>query len=85
MTKVSFLSDKIQQMLGSKSRTLYAGFDPTSDSLHVGNLLVIIGLIHGQRFGHQPIALIGGETRLDDLREKKFLILSDYRCDRKDR
>jgi tyrosyl-tRNA synthetase len=43
-------------------QSIYAGFDPTSDSLHVGNLLVIIGLIHAQRGQHQPIALIGGAT-----------------------
>jgi tyrosyl-tRNA synthetase len=38
------------------------GFDPTSDSLHIGNLLVIMGLLHAQRAGHQPIAVIGGAT-----------------------
>lgn len=48
-------------MMGKNAQTLYAGFDPTSDSLHVGNLLVLIGLLHSQRFGHKPIALIGGE------------------------
>ena len=40
----------------------YTGFDPTSKSLHIGNLIPIIGLIHLQRAGHQPIALIGGGT-----------------------
>lgn len=43
---------------------MYAGFDPTADSLHVGNLMVIVGLIHCQRGGHQPIALLGGATGL---------------------
>ena len=46
----------------SKPQSVYAGFDPTADSLHVGNLLVIMGLIHFQRAGHKPIALIGGAT-----------------------
>lgn len=41
---------------------LQTGFDPTSDSLHIGNLLVMMGLLHAQRSGHQPIALIGGAT-----------------------
>ncbi|XP_070501857.1 tyrosine--tRNA ligase, mitochondrial [Chironomus tepperi] len=56
--------EKIQAELGKAEQTIYAGFDPTSDSLHVGNLLVLIGLIHAQRGQHQPIALIGGATGL---------------------
>ncbi|MGV8119430.1 MAG: tyrosine--tRNA ligase [Candidatus Xenobiia bacterium LiM19] len=44
--------------------TCYAGFDPSSSSLHVGNLLVIMALSHLQRHGHRPIALIGGATGL---------------------
>ncbi len=40
----------------------YVGFDPTSDSLHVGNLLPIMLLVHLQRSGNQPIALVGGAT-----------------------
>src|SRR5207249_4416264 len=42
--------------------TLYAGFDPTSDSLHVGNLVPLLGLRRFQLFGHKPIALAGGAT-----------------------
>lgn len=53
-------SDKIQAEMGRKSQTFYAGFDPTAESLHVGNLLVLIGLIQCQRHGHKPIALLGG-------------------------
>lgn len=44
--------------------TLYCGFDPTADSLHVGSLVPIIGLMHFQRAGHKPIALVGGGTGL---------------------
>ncbi|MFO0902884.1 MAG: tyrosine--tRNA ligase [Pirellulales bacterium] len=44
------------------SRTLYAGFDPTADSLHVGSLLPLMVLRRFQRAGHQPIALVGGAT-----------------------
>jgi tyrosyl-tRNA synthetase len=40
----------------------YVGFDPTSDSLHIGNLVPITLLMHLQRAGHQPIALVGGAT-----------------------
>jgi tyrosyl-tRNA synthetase len=38
---------------------VYAGFDPTADSLHIGNLLVLVGLLHFQRAGHNPVALLG--------------------------
>ncbi len=44
--------------------TLYCGFDPTADSLHIGSLLPIMGLAHFQRAGHRPIALVGGGTGL---------------------
>jgi tyrosyl-tRNA synthetase len=40
----------------------YAGFDPTGPSLHVGNLIPVMGLAHLQRAGHRPIALVGGGT-----------------------
>lgn len=40
----------------------YVGFDPTADSLHIGSLVPIMILIHLQRFGHKPVALLGGAT-----------------------
>ncbi|MFN9978021.1 MAG: tyrosine--tRNA ligase, partial [Phycisphaerae bacterium] len=40
----------------------YIGFDPTADSLGVGNLVQVMTLLHFQRAGHQPVALIGGAT-----------------------
>lgn len=55
-------SDKMDLLFGAKPQHIYAGFDPTADSLHVGNLLILIGLMHFQRAGHHPIALIGGTT-----------------------
>ncbi|XP_026550868.1 tyrosine--tRNA ligase, mitochondrial [Notechis scutatus] len=42
--------------------TAYCGFDPTADSLHVGHLLAVLGLLHFQRAGHNVIALVGGAT-----------------------
>jgi len=42
--------------------TAYCGFDPTAPSLHVGNLVPVMGLAHLQRHGHRPIALVGGGT-----------------------
>ncbi|KAI8040133.1 hypothetical protein M5D96_007563 [Drosophila gunungcola] len=54
----------MKQLFTSGQQSIYAGFDPTADSLHVGNLLVIMGLIHCQRSGHRPIALVGGATGL---------------------
>ena len=45
-----------------KSRTLYIGFDPTADSLHVGHLLALMILRRFQQAGHRPIALVGGAT-----------------------
>ncbi len=48
--------------LREKPRTVYAGFDPTADSLHVGHLLGIVTLRRFQQAGHRPIALVGGAT-----------------------
>jgi tyrosyl-tRNA synthetase len=48
----------------SEPRVGYIGFDPTAASLHVGHLLAIMGLVHLQRAGHHPIALVGGATGL---------------------
>ena len=40
----------------------YIGFDPTADSLHIGSLVPIMLLVHLQRAGHKPVALVGGAT-----------------------
>jgi tyrosyl-tRNA synthetase len=48
--------------LMEKPRTLYVGFDPTADSLHVGHLLALMTLRRFQQAGHRPIALVGGAT-----------------------
>jgi tyrosyl-tRNA synthetase len=55
--------ERIAELLEGKV-TCYIGFDPTASSFHVGNLVPIMALSHMQRFGHRPIALIGGGTGL---------------------
>lgn len=51
-----------EELLKSKMVTGYIGFDPTADSLGVGNMVQIMTLLHFQRAGHKPIALVGGAT-----------------------
>jgi tyrosyl-tRNA synthetase len=48
--------------LEAGSRTLYAGFDPTADSMHVGHMMGVMALRRFQRAGHRPIAVLGGAT-----------------------
>ncbi|XP_044736488.1 tyrosine--tRNA ligase, mitochondrial [Chrysoperla carnea] len=55
-------SKEIADLINGGPQTVYAGFDPTADSLHIGNLLVLVSLLHLQRAGHQVIALVGGAT-----------------------
>lgn len=52
----------LRNWLAGGRRTLYAGFDPTADSLHVGSLLPLVTLRRFQRAGHRPIVLVGGAT-----------------------
>ena len=51
-----------EEQLLKESTTAYVGFDPTADSLHIGSLIPIIILVHLQKFGHKPVALVGGAT-----------------------
>jgi tyrosyl-tRNA synthetase len=51
-----------EEQLTKEMTTTYIGFDPTSDSLHIGSLVPIILLVHLEQFGHKPIALVGGAT-----------------------
>ena len=57
-------TEGLQKRLQAGPITLYAGFDPTADSLHVGNLVPLLALRRFQLFGHHPIALAGGATGL---------------------
>lgn len=52
----------VEEHLTAEMRTAYVGFDPTADSLHLGNLVPIMLLAHFQRAGHKPVALVGGAT-----------------------
>lgn len=51
-----------EEHLNEAMRAAYVGFDPTADSLHIGNLVPIMLLAHFQRCGHKPFALVGGAT-----------------------
>jgi len=51
-----------EEYLMEQMRSAYVGFDPTADSLHIGNLVPIMLLAHYQRMGHKPFALVGGAT-----------------------
>lgn len=64
--------------LSQNKTTGYIGFDPTADSLHIGNLVQIMTLVHFQKYGHTPIILIGGATGMigdpsGKSKERKFL------------
>jgi tyrosyl-tRNA synthetase len=56
--------DELRKHLDGESRTLYCGFDPTADSLHLGHLVPLLVLKRFQDAGHNPIALVGGATGL---------------------
>src|SRR5437762_6994403 len=54
----------LREVLGEEKVTAYIGFDPSASSLHVGSLLPVMALARLQRFGHTPIAIVGGGTGL---------------------
>lgn len=67
-----------EEQLKKEMTTGYIGFDPTADSLHIGNLLPIMMLVQLQRAGHKPLALVGGATGMvgdpsGKSEERKFL------------
>ena len=55
-------AETLDKMLGEEKLTLYCGFDPTADSLHLGHLVPVLILKRFQEAGHTPIALVGGAT-----------------------
>ena len=75
----------IETWLNEKMQTAYIGFDPTAPSLQIGNLVTIMMLMHFQRYGHKPVALIGGATaRVGDpsgkTEERKLLSVEDIQA-----
>lgn len=56
--------EEIKKLLSEEKITFYIGFDPTADSLHVGHFIAMMFMAHMQKFGHRPIALIGGGTAM---------------------
>ncbi|MCV6627543.1 MAG: tyrosine--tRNA ligase [Cellvibrionaceae bacterium] len=56
--------EELPEFLAEAARTLYCGFDPTADSLHIGSLVPLLTLRRFQQAGHKPIALVGGATGL---------------------
>src|SRR4030088_1791423 len=59
---VSQRTDGVPALLARGPTSAYIGFDPTGSSLHVGSLVQIMILVHLQRHGHRPVALVGGGT-----------------------
>lgn len=74
----------LPKLLMERPRTVYAGFDPTADSLHVGHLMALMILRRFQKAGHRPIALVGGATGMigdpsGKSEERKLLSLDELR------
>ena len=71
-----------EEQLSKEMTTGYIGFDPTADSLHIGSLVPILLLVHLQKAGHKPIALVGGATGMigdpsGKVEERKLLTEED--------
>lgn len=56
------MTPEIEEHLSKGMASAYLGFDPTADSLHIGHLVGVMTLLHFQRAGHKPFALVGGAT-----------------------
>jgi tyrosyl-tRNA synthetase len=56
--------EEVRELLGKESVTFYIGFDATADSLTAGHFLTVMAMMHMQRAGHRPIALLGGGTTM---------------------
>src|SRR6266540_3343483 len=54
----------LRQRLSTERLTFYIGYDPTARSLHIGNLLTIMAMVHMQRAGHRPLVIVGGGTAM---------------------
>lgn len=56
--------DALRELLGSETVTFYTGYDSTAESLHVGNLVTVMAMMHLQQAGHRPLAIVGGGTTM---------------------
>ncbi|MGB4661142.1 MAG: tyrosine--tRNA ligase [Mobilitalea sp.] len=80
--------DEVRELLGKESVTFYIGFDATADSLTAGHFLTVMAMMHMQRAGHKPIALLGGGTTMigdptgkSDMRTIMTREIIDYNAD----
>lgn len=64
IAQIAAAEGELEHHLGAGGRTVYCGFDPTADSLHIGSLVPLLTLRRFQLAGHRPIALVGGATGL---------------------
>ncbi len=64
----------LEEHLSSRSATVYAGFDPTADSLHLGNLLCLMTLNHFQQQGHKVLALVRTRLRFVQRRMRMHML-----------
>ncbi len=62
--KQTVYEDELKELLKKESVPFYIGFDPTADSLHIGHYIPIMAMAWMQRYGHKPVALIGGGTAM---------------------
>lgn len=60
--KQTIYEEELYKLLGRESVPFYVGFDPTADSLHIGHYIPIMAMAWMQKYGHKPVALIGGGT-----------------------
>lgn len=60
--KQTIYEDELYKLLGRERVPFYVGFDPTADSLHIGHYIPVMAMAWMQKFGHKPVALIGGGT-----------------------
>lgn len=81
--------DEVRELLGKESVTFYIGFDATADSLTAGHFLTVMAMMHMQRAGHRPIALLGGGTTMigdpsgkSDMRSLMTRDIIDYNASR---
>ena len=78
-------TDGLSELFARERVTAYIGFDPTAPSLHVGSLLTVMGLARLQRFGHTPVAIVGGGTGMigdPSGKSQERVLLSTERVDR---